>query len=113
MYPDRRMYYSLSGKRYPGNSKRQSHHNKCLQCIGHGACFHACPTEAISLRIGTEKRGVELPHVNQNFETNVPGIFIAGELGGMGLIKNAVEQGRQAVENIVKTLTKIILLPMI
>jgi thioredoxin reductase (NADPH) len=76
------------------------------RCIGHGACFHACPTEAISLRIGTEKRGVELPHVNQNFETNVPGMFIAGELGGMGLIKNAVEQGRQAVENIVKTFNK-------
>lgn len=76
------------------------------RCIGHGACFHACPTEAISLRIGTEKRGVELPHVSQNFETNVPGIFIAGELGGMGLIKNAVEQGRQAVENILKTFSK-------
>jgi len=71
-------------------------------CIGHGACFHACPTQAITLMIGTEKRGVELPHINQNFETNVEGIFIAGELGGMGLIKNAVEQGRQAVENIVK-----------
>ena len=54
------------------------------QCIGHGACFHACPTEAISLRIGTEKRGVDLPHVSQNFETNVPGIYIAGELGGDG-----------------------------
>lgn len=76
------------------------------RCIGHGACFHACPTEAISLRIGTEKRGVELPHVNQNFETNVPGIYIAGELGGMGLIKNAVEQGRQAVENITKSIRK-------
>ena len=76
------------------------------QCIGHGACFHACPTQAITLCIGTEKRGVELPHVNQNFETNVPGIFIAGELGGMGLIKNAVEQGRQAVDNIVKSLKK-------
>jgi thioredoxin reductase (NADPH) len=76
------------------------------QCIGHGACFHACPTEAISLRIGTDKRGVDLPHVNQNFETNVPGIFIAGELGGMGLIKNAVEQGKQAAENIVKSLNK-------
>ena len=76
------------------------------RCIGHGACFHACPTEAISLRIGTEQRGVDLPHVNQNFETNVPGMFIAGELGGMGLIKNAVEQGRQAVENIVKSLNK-------
>jgi thioredoxin reductase/NAD-dependent dihydropyrimidine dehydrogenase PreA subunit len=76
------------------------------KCIGHGACFHACPTEAIMLVIGTEKRGVELPHINQNFETNVDGIFIAGELGGMGLIKNAVEQGRQAVENIIKTLRK-------
>ena len=75
-------------------------------CIGHGACFLACPTHAITLCIGTEKRGVELPHVNQNFETNVPGIFIAGELGGMGLIKNAVEQGRQAVENIVKSIKK-------
>jgi len=76
------------------------------QCIGHGACFHACPTQAISLCIGTEKRGVDLPHVNQNFETNVPGISIAGELGGMGLIKNAVEQGRQAVEHIVKSLDR-------
>jgi thioredoxin reductase (NADPH) len=57
------------------------------QCIGHGACFHACPTEAITLCIGTEKRGVDLPHVSDTFETNVPGIYIAGELGGMGLIK--------------------------
>ncbi|HAD12677.1 MAG TPA: 4Fe-4S ferredoxin [Saprospirales bacterium] len=71
------------------------------QCIGHGACFHACPVEAISLVIGTEKRGVELPHVNENFETNVPGIYIAGELGGMGLIKNSIEQGEAAVESIV------------
>lgn len=76
------------------------------RCIGHGACFHACPTEAISLCIGTEKRGVELPHVNQNFESNVPGLFIAGELGGMGLIKNAVEQGKQAVENISKAMKR-------
>jgi len=76
------------------------------RCIGHGACFHACPTEAIMLVIGTEKRGVDLPHINQNFETNVPGIYIAGELGGMGLIKNAVEQGKQAVDNIYKTLKK-------
>lgn len=72
------------------------------RCVGHGACFHACPTEAIMLVIGTEKRGVELPHVNEFFESNVPGIYIAGELGGMGLIKNAVEQGRQAVEHMAK-----------
>jgi thioredoxin reductase (NADPH) len=76
------------------------------RCVGHGACFHACPVEAITLVIGTDKRGVDLPHVKQNFETNVPGIFIAGELGGMGLIKNSVEQGRQAVENISMVISK-------
>ena len=76
-------------------------------CVGHGACFHACPTQAITLCIGTEKRGVELPHVNQTFETNVPGMYIAGEIGGMGLIKNAVEQGRQAVENLARKLDKL------
>ena len=71
-------------------------------CIGHGACKTACPTNAISLVFGTEKRGVDIPNVRPNFETNVPGIFIAGELGGMGLIGNAIEQGRQAVESIKK-----------
>jgi thioredoxin reductase/ferredoxin len=67
-------------------------------CIGHGACFSACPVEAIKLVFGTEKRGVDIPVVKPNFESNVPGIFIAGELGGMGLIRKAAEQGRQALD---------------
>ena len=69
-------------------------------CIGHGACLTACPVEAIKLVFGTEKRGVDIPNVRPNFETNVPGIFIAGELGGMGLIRKAAEQGRQAINSI-------------
>ncbi len=69
-------------------------------CIGHGACKVACPMDAISLVFGTETRGVDIPLINAHFETNVPGIFIAGELGGMGLIRNALEQGRQAVDAI-------------
>ena len=72
------------------------------KCIGHGACKSACPFNAIELVFGTEKRGMDIPHVKENFETNVPGIFIAGELGGMGLIRNACEQGRQAMEYIIK-----------
>jgi thioredoxin reductase (NADPH) len=72
-------------------------------CVGHGACFHACPVQAISLRIGTETRGIDLPHVDQTFETNIKGIYIAGELGGMGLIRNGVEQGKQAMQNIAST----------
>jgi thioredoxin reductase (NADPH) len=69
-------------------------------CIGHGACLAACPVDAIRLVFGTEKRGIDIPNVSPNFETNVPGIFIAGELGGMGLIRKAAEQGRQAIESI-------------
>lgn len=71
-------------------------------CIGHGACARACPINAITLVFGTEKRGIDIPYLDTNFETNVPGIFIAGELGGMGLIRNAVTQGRQAIETIAK-----------
>ena len=72
------------------------------KCIGHGACKAACPHDAIQLVFGTSKRGMDIPQVNPNFETNVPGIFIAGELGGMGLIRKAVEQGKQAMDSIAK-----------
>ncbi len=69
-------------------------------CIGHGACAAACPVDAIKLVFGTEKRGIDIPFVSPTFETNIEGIFIAGELGGMGLIRKAAEQGRQAMESI-------------
>ena len=69
-------------------------------CIGHGACAEACPVKAIQLVFGTEKRGVDIPEVAPNFESNVPGLFIAGELGGMGLVRKAAEQGRQAIDHI-------------
>jgi len=71
-------------------------------CVGHGACQTACPTGAISLVFGTETRGVDIPLLSPEFETTVRGIYIAGELGGMGLIKNAIEQGRQAIGHIAK-----------
>ncbi len=69
-------------------------------CIGHGACAAACHRDAITLVFGSARRGVDIPQVSPDFQTNVPGIFIAGELGGMGLIRNAIEQGRQALEAI-------------
>jgi len=75
-------------------------------CIGHGACRVACPFDAITLVFGTAKRGMDIPLVNEDFATNVPGIYIAGELGGMGLIRNACEQGRQAMEHMAKFVSK-------
>lgn len=85
-----------------GIIKGKGHLVKAAVCIGHGACKAACPHDAISLVFGTAKRGMDIPQVHPNFETNVPGIFIAGELGGMGLIRKAVEQGRQAMDSIAK-----------
>lgn len=69
-------------------------------CIGHGACEVACPVSAIQLVFGTERRGVEIPVVTPDFQSNVPGLYIAGELGGMGLIRKAAEQGSQAIASI-------------
>ncbi len=85
-----------------GIINNKSHLINPTHCIGHGLCKKACPQDAITLVFGTAERGVDIPYLNPNFETNIPGIFIAGELGGMGLIYNAIEQGRQAVENIAK-----------
>ena len=74
------------------------------RCIGHGLCERSCPMDAIQLVFGTEKRGIDIPRIQANFETNVPGLYIVGELGGMGLIGNAFEQGRQCIEGIVREL---------
>jgi len=74
-----------------------------LSCIGHGSCMAACPVGAITLVFGTATRGIEIPKLSPTFETSQAGIYIVGELGGMGLIRNAVEQGRQAAEAIAKS----------
>ena len=76
-------------------------------CIGHGACKQSCPMDAIALVFGTAKRGIDIPVLKPNFETNIPGMYISGELGGMGLIRNATEQGRQAMDSIKKAIPNI------
>jgi len=69
------------------------------ECVGHGICERVCPVGAITLVIGTETRGVEIPRLTEFFETNVPGLYVVGELGGMGLIRNAIWQATQAVRH--------------
>ncbi|MBZ4418603.1 NAD(P)-binding domain-containing protein [Myxococcus sp. RHSTA-1-4] len=69
-------------------------------CIGHGRCAAECPVGAIKLVFGTSERGVDLPEVDEFFESSRPGVHVVGELGGMGLIRNATIQGRQVAERL-------------
>jgi putative YpdA family bacillithiol system oxidoreductase len=70
------------------------------KCIGHGLCAEACPVGAITLVRGTPGISADLPFLTPEYETSVSGLYIAGELGGLALIKNAVQQGRDCVDAI-------------
>lgn len=77
-----------------------------LKCVGHGKCAEACPVEGIKVGLGDIKSRPDIPALNENNETNIPGIYIAGELAGLALIKNALNQGKQVVEAIAKNYIK-------
>ena len=71
-------------------------------CQGHGECVRACPVGAISVTTGNAVNRISVPLVDANFETNVPGLYIVGELGGRGLIKTAINEGKLAVDHVAR-----------
>ena len=73
-------------------------------CQGHGECVRGCPVGAISVTTGAAVNRVQVPLIDDQFETNVPGLFIIGELGGRGLIKNAINEGKMAIEGVARSL---------
>jgi thioredoxin reductase/NAD-dependent dihydropyrimidine dehydrogenase PreA subunit len=75
-------------------------------CVGHGVCRDACPTQAINLVFGTATRGIEVPVLGPGGQSSVAGIHIAGELGGLGLIRNAINQGRETIDHIAAALAR-------
>ncbi len=74
------------------------------KCVGHGSCVEACPVGAIFLTTGAAVQRIEVPLLTADFQSNVKGIYLVGELGGRGLIKNAINEGKIAVEAIAREL---------
>jgi len=73
-----------------------------VRCIGIGACEEACPVDAIKIGIGNLREREDVPLLDDGLQSNLPGVFVAGELGGLSLVSNAVRQGRKSVESIAR-----------
>jgi len=72
------------------------------RCIGHGRCAVACPVAALTVGLGDAAARPDIPVLSDSLETSVGGIYIAGELGGFALIKNAIEQGSRVIEEVAR-----------
>jgi thioredoxin reductase/Pyruvate/2-oxoacid:ferredoxin oxidoreductase delta subunit len=70
------------------------------KCIGHSLCAEACPVGAITMVMAAPSMSANIPYLTPEYETSIQNMFIVGELGGMALIKHAINQGRDCVDNI-------------
>ena len=75
------------------------------ECCGVVLCEQVCPNG--SLQVVEGEPILDRPAVDDELESkDVPGLFLAGDLTGLPLIKNAIHQGVRAVDRIAATLPR-------
>ena len=77
------------------------------KCIGHSRCAEECPVGAITMVMAKPGASADLPQISDAYETSVQNLFIVGELGGLALIKNAVNQGRDCMDVIAQRMSEL------
>jgi putative YpdA family bacillithiol system oxidoreductase len=75
------------------------------KCVGHSLCAEACPVGAITMVMADASMGADMPALTPEYETTIPNLFVVGELGGLALIKNAINQGRDCIDTIARRVT--------
>jgi thioredoxin reductase len=70
-------------------------------CCGLTLCEQRCPNGSLVVKLGSQNPAPSL--VTEDLESrDVPGLFLAGDVTGQPLIRNAIEQGQRAVAAIHK-----------
>lgn len=75
------------------------------QCMEDTSCQVECPTNPKSCVVINTTKVIpkrKVPARDQKFKTNVDGIYLIGDVSGVPLIKNAINEGGQVIDHIVE-----------
>ena len=70
------------------------------KCVGHEVCMESCPVGGIEVGLGDVSSREDIPLLSSELESNLENIYLIGELGGLALIRNAVNQGSRVAKSI-------------
>lgn len=77
------------------------------QCLEDTSCQVECPTNPKSCVVVNTNKVIperKAPKRDQKFMTNVPGIYLIGDVSGVPMIKNAIHEGSAVIDYIVEEL---------
>jgi thioredoxin reductase (NADPH) len=79
------------------------------QCMEDTACTVECPTSPKAcIVVNTTKKipARKVPHRQERLMTNVEGVYMVGDVSGVPLIKNALNEGAQVIDYVIEDLRK-------